>query len=81
MGTAPDQSILEALRGNAVENLKHPTPRLVKVYISSSKKGKFAEQNDGVVCTNAFIQFAFNHSVMSFRIQRRAQSVIGSHRT
>jgi hypothetical protein len=40
MATAPDQSILEALRGYAVESSKQPSPRLVKIYISSSKHGK-----------------------------------------
>lgn len=44
MGTVPDQSVLEALRGNAIESLKHPTPRLVKIYISSSKQGKLTEE-------------------------------------
>lgn len=41
MGTAPDQSVLEALRGNAVESLKNPSPRLVKIYISSTKQGEW----------------------------------------
>lgn len=43
MATAPDQSILEALRGYVVESTKQPrtpTPRLVKIYISSTKQGK-----------------------------------------
>lgn len=53
MGTVPDQSVLEALRGNAVESLKHPSPRLVKIYISSSKQGKTGR----FVCTNALIEF------------------------
>ena len=45
MATAPDQSILEALRGYSVESTKQPTPRLVKIYISSSKHGDY-ERND-----------------------------------
>lgn len=41
MGTATyDQSILEALRGYAGESSKNPKPRLVKIYISSTKHGK-----------------------------------------
>lgn len=40
MGTAPDQSILDALRGYAIESSKNPKPRLVKIYISSTKHGK-----------------------------------------
>lgn len=40
MATAPDQSILEALKGYVVEGTKQPTPRLVKIYISSTKQGK-----------------------------------------
>lgn len=46
MGTAPDQSVLEALRGYAIESLKHPTPRLVKIYISSTKQGKVDTENE-----------------------------------
>jgi hypothetical protein len=45
MATAPDQSILEALRGNVVESTKQPTPRLVKIYISSTKQGEQREIN------------------------------------
>lgn len=40
MAIVPDQSILDALRGYAIENLKQPIPRLVKIYISSTKHGK-----------------------------------------
>lgn len=40
MATAPDQSILEALRGYVVESTKQPTPRIVKIYISSTKQGE-----------------------------------------
>ncbi|KAG5678699.1 hypothetical protein PVAND_008347 [Polypedilum vanderplanki] len=37
MAIVPDQSILDALRGYPVESSKQPTPRLVKIYISSTK--------------------------------------------
>jgi hypothetical protein len=40
MASAPDQSILDSLRGSAVETAKKPMPRLVKIYISSSKQGE-----------------------------------------
>lgn len=40
MGTVPEKSILDALRGYSSESLKLPTPRLVKIYISSTKNGK-----------------------------------------
>lgn len=40
MAIVPDQSILDALRGYAIESTKQPIPRLVKIYISSTKNGK-----------------------------------------
>lgn len=40
MASGPDQSILDSLRGTAVESAKKPSPRLVKIYISSSKQGE-----------------------------------------
>jgi NACHT domain- and WD repeat-containing protein len=42
MGTVPEKSILDALRGYSSESLKLPTPRLVKIYISSTKNGKWS---------------------------------------
>lgn len=41
MAIVPDQSILDALRGFAIESTKQPIPRLVKIYISSTKHGKY----------------------------------------
>lgn len=49
MATVPDQSILDALRGYAIEISKHPTPRLIKIYISSTKHGEDLD--------NKFVQF------------------------
>ena len=40
MAIVPDQSILDALRGFSVESSKQPIPRLIKIYISSTKIGK-----------------------------------------
>lgn len=40
MAVVPDQSILDALRGFPVESSKQPTPRLIKIYISSDKHGE-----------------------------------------
>lgn len=48
MAAQPDQSILEALRGYVVESTKQPTPRLVKIYISSTKQGKI-EKSGGKI--------------------------------
>lgn len=42
MAIVPDQSILDALRGYAIESTKQPIPRLVKIYISSAKNGKYS---------------------------------------
>lgn len=76
MGTVPDQSIFEALRGYEVESLKHPTPRLVKIYISSTKQGELRLK---IFAEEFSIEFALE--IFTNRIQRRAQSVAGSHWT
>lgn len=39
--TLPEQAVLNALRGHNSENAKQPSPRLVKIYVSSTKNGKF----------------------------------------
>ena len=41
MAIVPDQSILDALRGYTIESTKQPIPRIVKIYISSTKNGKY----------------------------------------
>lgn len=67
MATAPDQSILDALRGYTVESTKQPTPRLVKIYISSSKHGEWEDgrQATDVSCLHKcfFIEFTSSHGL------------------
>lgn len=75
MGTVPDQSIFEALRGNTVECLKHPTPRLVKIYISSTKQGELKSSS---WTTEWFYNVSF---FQSRRVQRGEESASRSHRT
>lgn len=38
--TLPEQAVVNALRGHNSENAKQPSPRLVKIYVSSTKNGK-----------------------------------------
>lgn len=39
MAVTADEVVLSALRGHRTENIKLPTPRLIKIYVSSLKKG------------------------------------------
>lgn len=41
MAVPADETVLSALRGHKTENIKLPTPRLIKIYVSSLKKGLF----------------------------------------
>lgn len=41
MANAVEEAVLNALRGHQNENIRFPTPRIVKVYISSLKNGNF----------------------------------------
>lgn len=50
MAIVPDQSILDALRGYAVESSKQPIPRLIKIYISSTKHGMYSSFPLKVFC-------------------------------
>jgi hypothetical protein len=97
MASAPDQSILEALRGCVVESTKQPTPRLVKIYISSTKQGKWGEQVvmkqhelnclergekfDRSKCCDKKNCNFFFSPPCIIRIQRGTKSVTRSHRT
>ena len=64
--TLPEQAVLNALRGHNSENAKQPTPRLIKIYVSSTKNGKFE---------NLFLYFVnkSNHVLLSqiYRVYRR----------
>lgn len=41
MAVPAEEAVLSALRGHKTENIKLPTPRLIKIYVSSLKKGLY----------------------------------------
>ena len=70
MATAPDQSILDALRGYAIESMtKNPKPRLVKIYISSTKHGKWREERRSCLETLMSFYWIFHH--LEFKEERK----------
>jgi len=45
MAAPVEETVLSALKGHVGVNTKLPTPRIIKVYIASLKKGEFTEKS------------------------------------